>query len=305
MLGVNYTYLEYTFKCKILTLSFPMVTLGNTQGRHVLRVIAYKDGAEYASFEREIQPYSHTWQSQNPDLGVMFNPSAFVIGNTFPTNLLEYRVDSTGHLNTPWGQNETYVLQGSFSNTTHSFRNTVWCDAETGIILKIVWDSETSTYVSREEMRTVETGVTSSNFEVAYGVDISETRSVDSSSNVTVFIFDSETNEIRLTVNGSTGTSGESTIPIPKDIVPAEHTFEAYIDDQKASYELSEDSDNYYISVEYQHSLHTVRISFVSASPLWMQWWFWAVIGTAIAIPAGLFYLIKTRARTKKTSERS
>ena len=297
MLEVHYTYLGYTFKCKILELSFPTVTLGNTEGKHVLKVIAYKNGAEYTSFEREIQPFSHTWQSQNPDLGLMFNPAAFVIGYTFPTTLLEYRVDSTELLNTPWGQNETYVLHGSFSNATHSFRNTVWCDAKSGIILKIVWDSETSTYVSREEMKTIETGVAGSNFEVTYGEDVSETQSVDSTSNVTVFVYDSTTNEISLTVSGSTGTSGEFTMPIPKELVPPEHTFEAYIDDQKTGYELSEDNDNYYIHVEYQHSAHTIRIGFVSVSPFWMQWWLWLVIGTAILVSAGSFYLIRRKHR--------
>ena len=100
-------------------------------------------------------------------------------------------------------------------------------------------------------------------------------------------------NKISLTVSGSTGTSGQSTIPIPKSVVPSEHAFEAYVDEQKTDYGLSEDNDNYYIQVEYQHSTHIIRIVLVSASPLWIQWWFWLVIGIAIAVPAGLFYLTK------------
>jgi hypothetical protein len=295
LLEVHYEYLEYTFKCKILELSFPGVTLENVQGKHILRVVAYGNGTEYASFERDIQPYSHTWQSQNPDLGVMFNPSAFVIGNTFPTNLLEYRVDSTEPLNTPWGQNETYVLRGSFSNATHSFRNAVWCDAISGIILKIVWDSKTLTYVSHEEMKTIETGVAGSNFEVTYGEDISETRSVDSTSNVTVFIYDSTTDEIILTVTGTTGTSGECIIPVPKDVVPEEHIFEAYIDNQKTNYKLTEDDENYYVHVEYQHSTHIIKIGFVPAPPFWTEWWFWLIVAAAIIASAGAFLFLRRR----------
>jgi len=163
LLQVNYTRLDYTMKCEIIKLSWPNVTLENIEGEHDLNVTAYRImengsiGEKLASFLKPDQPpRMRTWESWDPYLGVMFNTSALVIGNNFSIGLLKLSVDGTETLtDTPWGLNETYVLHGTYSFSN----NTVWCDAESGIVLKEIWDTSHSTFISHEELKTVETGI--------------------------------------------------------------------------------------------------------------------------------------------------
>jgi len=179
-LQVNYTRLNYTFKCKIVELSWPNVTSQNFEGGYDLNVTAHRimdDGSigeKLASFLRPNQParLGFLWKCHDPGFGVGFNPSAFTIGNEFSTTWpplnIEYSVDRTEILtDTPWGQSETYVLNGRFENASHCYKNTGWCDAESGLILKLIWDSKTPTYIAHEEMKTVETGI-----EIAATIDI-------------------------------------------------------------------------------------------------------------------------------------
>ena len=179
-LQVNYTRLNYTFKCKIVQLSWPNVTSQNIEGGYDLNVIAHRimdDGSigeKLASFLRPNQParLGYLWKCHDPGFGVGFNPSAFIIGNQFSTAWpplnMEYSVDRTEILTgTPWGQNETYVLQGYFANVSHSYKNIVWSDAESGLILKDIWDSKTPMFIAHEEHRIIETGI-----EIVATVDI-------------------------------------------------------------------------------------------------------------------------------------
>lgn len=79
--------------------------------------------------------------------------------------------------------------------------------------------------------------------------------------------------------------------------MPESQDLEVYFDGQKTDYDLLEDEDNFYVYVEYQHSIHTIKIIFVVAVPFWMQWWFWlAILAVVIAI-AGSFFIIRKRQR--------
>ena len=172
LLQANYTRLNYTFKCRIVELSWPNVTSQNFEGGYDLNVTAHRimdDGSigeKLASFLRPNQPahLGFLWKCHDPGFGVGFNPAAFIIGNQFSTALpplnIEYSVDGTEILSdTPWGQNATYVLHGRFENSSHCYKNTGWCDAESGLYMKLIWDSKTPRYVAHEEMKTIETGI--------------------------------------------------------------------------------------------------------------------------------------------------
>jgi len=303
LLQVNYTRLDYTFKFKIVKLFWPNITVEIMEGEHVLNVTAHRimeDGSigeKIASFEREPPhfPYIHTWESQDPNLGVGFNPSVFFVGNTFSGKLLEYSVNRTEILtDTPWGQNETYVLYGYFANTSHCYKNIVWCDAESGIMLKQIWDQEDPRFISHEEQKTVETGI---KFEVVHEGEIYE---IPIDTNSTIVDFDPTAKKISLTVNGSKGTLGVCNITIPKELMPADHSIEVYFDGQKIDYGLTEDADNYYVYVEYQHSTHTITISFVTVA-VWTQWWFWLIVTLAIIVLAGTVYFLKRRKPSSPT----
>jgi len=164
---VNYTRLNYTFKSKIVKLAWPNITLELTEGEYDLNVTMHEIledgtiGERIGSFLRESQPSrtGRTYEAWDPAFGPGFSPSALWNGNTF-TVWLEYEVTGPETLyNTPWGQNETFVLNGERINNTHSFTNRIWCDAETGIILKQIWDSKMPTCVTHEEQTIIETGI--------------------------------------------------------------------------------------------------------------------------------------------------
>ena len=299
-LQVNHTRLDFTLKCTILKLSWPNVTFQIIEGEHDRNVTAHKimeDGSigeKIASFIRVNQPYfpyMRTVESWDPQLGPMFNPSVFVIENTFSGKLLEYSVNRTKILtDTPWGQNETYVLYGYFANASHYIKNVAWCDAESGIILKQIWDQKTPMFISHEEQKIVETGI---KFEVVHEGEIYEIP-IDTNSTIKEIAHDPAAKEIYLTVNGSKGTLGICNITIPKELMPADHNIQVYIDDQKTDHQLTEDADNYYVYVEYQHSTHTITIKFVTIA-IWTQWWFWLIVTVGIIVLAGTVYFLKRR----------
>ena len=304
-LQVNYTRLNFTLKCTILRLSWPNVTSQNIEGEYDLNVTAHRimeDGSigeKLASFVRVNQPpHMRTWESWDPNLGPMFNPSVFVIGNNFSINNFEYNVNRTEILtNTPWGQNETYILYGYFANTSHYYKTTVWCDAESGIRLKQNWDSKTPMFISHEELKVVETGI---KFSAVHRGEIYDIP-IDTNSTIKEIAYDSVAKKISLTVEGSMGTLGMCNITIPKELMPADHDIEVYIDDQKTDYQLTEDADNYYVYVEYQHSIRTIRIKFVT-NVIWMQWWFWAIAIAGIAVLVGAVYFLKRRKPSTPTA---
>lgn len=304
LLQVNYTRLGYTAKSKIVGLSWPNATLHFIEGAHHLNVTAHRimeDGSigeKIGSFLKTNRPpYAHpsTFESEDPNFGIVFNPSAFTIGNTFSTGILTYTVNRTETLTgTLWGQNQTFVLNGYFANASHCYKWTAWCDAESGIELKQIVDSKTPMHTSYEEMKTVETGVECDKFDVVQNGQSYQVQ-VDTNSTLSNFEFDSNANKISLTVNGPTGTQGMCNITVPKNLMPTGHTLEVYIDGKKTDYHLTEDADNYYVCFEYLHSAHIVTINFV-ASVIWTQWWFWLVAGAGIIVLAGaVVYFLRKR----------
>jgi len=161
LLQVNYTRLGYTFRSAIVRLSWPNVTVESVEGRHDLNVTALRinpdgtTGDRVGSFLRLNQPpRMRTWESRDPHLGVMFNPSIFTVGYNFTYEseiVFQYSVNRTELLNeTRWGPTQTWVLYGYFVNASHSLKNTVWCNASSGMILKQIWDQSFPYYTSHE-----------------------------------------------------------------------------------------------------------------------------------------------------------
>jgi len=167
LLHVNYTRLNYTFKDKIIKLNWPNVTIEMTEGEYNLNVTVHailEDGTigdKVDSFLRANQPSrtGRTYDTWDPSFGLGFNPSALWNGNKIAA-WLEYNVTGPEILhNTSWGQNQTFLLTGERTNNTHSFKNRIWCDAQTGIVLKQIWDMKMPNLVTHEEQTIIETGI--------------------------------------------------------------------------------------------------------------------------------------------------
>ena len=300
--SVNYTYLGYTFRSKIVSLSWPNLATQPVEESHDLNVTAYRildDGSigeRLGSFLSTKPAYVRPIfvGAVDPDLGVGFNPSVFTIGNSFQSWLLTYTVQRTEVLTgTLWGQNSTYVLQGVFANATFSIDWTTWCDAESGLFLKVQVNTKHSTFTSYEEQNLIETGIEADKFDVSKNSQSYQVH-VDTNSTISGFMFDPDGNRINLTIEGASGTSGVLNVTIPKALVPAGYGFEVLIDNQATSYTLTEDTNNYYVAVSYHHSTHTIIIGFV-ATALWDQWWFWLAIVAIIVVAVIAAYLLWKR----------
>jgi len=174
LVNVNYTYLDFSFKNTIVDLSWPYVTSRNTEGEYDLNVTAYRimeDGSigeRLLSTVRADQParVTNTWTCHDPGFGSGFNPTAFVVGNSFETTSedeplrIHYVINRTEVLSdTPWGQNSTYVLEGYAANETQTTRFTCWCDAESGLIIRQIDYQTTPEYISYGEISITELGI--------------------------------------------------------------------------------------------------------------------------------------------------
>lgn len=300
----NYTYLNYTLKSKVVGLSWPNATLLVKQGTYDLNLTAYKVldngaiGDMVGSFLRSNLPalLMSPLTYADPDFGVGFDPSVFIIGNTFVTSTRNYTVNRMETLNdTPWEHNDTYVCAASLANATHSYSWTSWCDASSGLFLKNVAESKTPTSTSYEEQEMIETGVENDRFDVvqngkSYQVFVNTNSTLDD------FEFDSSVNTLSLAVDGPNGTSGMCNMTFPNGLVPAGNGFEVYVDGQKANHTLTEDADNHYVSVSYQHSAHTIKVDIVGGTLLTV-WWIWGtvIVIIVIALVAGAVHFSRKR----------
>ena len=171
LLHVNCTYLDYTAKITVIDIDWPDTTTRFLEGEHNTNLTGYRIMENGSIGDRvfshlqmnQSARLGNTWTGNDPSFGVGFNPSALVIGNRFKPDadgILEYTVNRSEILtNTPWGENQTYVVDGYFANETHRFQFTLWCDAESGLILKQIVDSRTPELIAHEELRIIETGI--------------------------------------------------------------------------------------------------------------------------------------------------
>jgi hypothetical protein len=312
LVQANYTYLKYTLKSKVVGLSWPDVVVRITQGTYDLNLTAYKIASNGAIGELEgvflranlPAALSRPLTYGEPDVGVGFDSSAFSIGNTFVASNQTYTVDRKETLNgTLWGQNETYVFVAHLANATHYYSWTSWCDATSGLFLKYVAESNTPTFTSYEEQELIETGVENDRFDVVQN-DQAYVVLVHTNSTLNDFEFDSSANALNLAVDGPNGTSGTCNITIPIGLVPAGHGFEVYFDGQKIDDTLTEDANNYYVGISYQHSAHTITVDIVGGTLL-TTWWIWVVAVVIIALFAGTIYFSRIRHHRPHRRKRS
>jgi len=167
LVQVNYTRLNYTFKNKIVKIAWPNVTVEIIEGGYDINLTVHKIfengtiGEKLGSFLRAGQPAkeARTYETWSPSFGIGFDPSFLRNGSTLSLQLTYNVTGPETLLNTPWGQNKTYVLSGEKTNITYSVKNRVWCDAQTGIILKQIFNVKMPSVITYEEQFIREIGV--------------------------------------------------------------------------------------------------------------------------------------------------
>jgi len=90
---------------------------------------------------------------------------------------------------------------------------------------------------------------------------------IDSNSTVSQVDFESEHGLLNFTVSGQSGTFGFVNVTIAKTVLPSNSSINAYLDNSKVNFTLTESTENWFIYFTYHHSTHKVSLSFNSASP--------------------------------------
>jgi len=167
LVNVNYTFLGFTFKSEIIGITWPNVTVQLSTGPYDLNITVREIldngtiGGRIKSFLQANQPgqVARTYDALAPSFGPGFDPAVLYNGNTF-ASWLDYHVTGPETLlGTPWGQNQTFLLTGERINSTQSVKNRVWCDAQTGLILKQIVDTRATNFASHEEQFINQTGI--------------------------------------------------------------------------------------------------------------------------------------------------
>ncbi|MCW4000146.1 MAG: hypothetical protein NWE93_07890 [Candidatus Bathyarchaeota archaeon] len=91
--------------------------------------------------------------------------------------------------------------------------------------------------------------------------DTANTFSLTSNSTLTSLIFNSTSQELSFSVNGTTGTTGYVSIFIPKTLVSNTSSLKIYLDETPITYTATEQGDSILVTFTYHHSAHKVTIA--------------------------------------------
>ena len=90
--------------------------------------------------------------------------------------------------------------------------------------------------------------------------------SVASNSTVTALFFNSTSQELSFTVNGTAGTNGYVSVYLPKSLVNNASSLKVSLDGQPLPFIASEQGDSVQVTFTYHHSVHQVKVNLRSTS---------------------------------------
>jgi hypothetical protein len=90
--------------------------------------------------------------------------------------------------------------------------------------------------------------------------------SVSSNSTVTAFFFNSTSQELSFTVNGTAGTSGYVSMYLPKSLVSNASNLKVSLDGQPLPFIATEQGDSVQVTFTYHHRVHQVTVNLRSTS---------------------------------------
>jgi nitrous oxidase accessory protein len=121
---------------------------------------------------------------------------------------------------------------------------------------------------------------------------------VESNSTVTDLFFNTTSSELFFTVNGTTGTEGYVKVTVPKSLLPNVQNVKVYLDERELDVTVTSDETSWFLSFNYLHSSHNVKISLTgneaTAPLLGIEWV--GISAAVIAVVVGfclLFYFKK------------
>jgi hypothetical protein len=111
---------------------------------------------------------------------------------------------------------------------------------------------------------------------------------VDTSSPVVVINEDTVNRTLYFAVAGPTGTKGDITLRVTKNLIASPDNVKGYLDNQSINLAITENGDYYNIKAEYTRSVHTLMIDFgpMPTSPWYAQPLNIAIMGIVIIVIA-------------------
>jgi len=112
---------------------------------------------------------------------------------------------------------------------------------------------------------------------------------VTSNSTISQLSFNSEASELSFTATGETGTTGFVSVNIPKTLIKDISGLTVYLDGKELTFNSSQESDTWTITITYTHSTHTIIMNLNGNTQHQNnQQTLWIIIATSIIISSTL-----------------
>jgi hypothetical protein len=119
-----------------------------------------------------------------------------------------------------------------------------------------------------------------------------------SNSTISAFQFDEVNKKISFNVTGLDETVGFCRVTVPTNLLKADATnvLKVFVNNIEINYTTAEKGNHTFIFFSYTHSIQKVQIILERLpTPFWMQWWFWAIVATGIALAGTVYLFLKKK----------
>lgn len=147
---VETVYRGSTLKVEIVRRMGSAGALKTTESEDVYGTVRSASGAVIGTFSKKGYTMDFSWDSSPPDFGLGLDPGVLRSSTRIETSDFIYNVLGEEDVNTPMGVRRAYHLLGTGKPPHVNATEHLWSDAETGIILRSQFESQSGTYGSEQ-----------------------------------------------------------------------------------------------------------------------------------------------------------
>ncbi len=132
--------------------------------------------------------------------------------------------------------------------------------------------------------------------------------SISSNSTISAFAFNSTSQELSFSVNGTSGTTGYVDVDIPKSLISDVSNLRVFLDAKQLAYTTQSQGDSWLVSFSYHHSTHQVSIVFtqsgsqsaVSMGLNWVQIALLVLMSVIVVVVVAYAFVFLSKERSEK-----
>ena len=224
-----------------------------------------------------------TEQPQQPK-----NGCALEVSCQSTASYMNFKVDITGRLfsSCSGGIADAQVLLAYSVNAGESWLDLTTAITDSNGAFSEVWTPQASGYYMLRAVFRGNVEYSEANRTVNFVVLPFEEKnvfSVTSNSTVTALSFDSNSQTLSFSVNGTSNTTGYVSIYLPKSLVSDASTLKVYLDNEPLSYTATPQNDALLVTFTYHHSSHEVTIQ-MNQSNSANNTYFWIAVFVVIVL---------------------